>query len=82
MDVFCCIKREGGEDKEPRQFWKKRFGGGYYRVLKSKPCGFAVLAITLALLGLAIVGLGNIPVGLNEQVSMTVDSDLYDYFTE
>jgi Niemann-Pick C1 protein len=50
-------------------------------LLKTKPCGFAVLAISVALLALAVVGVGRIPVGLSEQVSMTVDSDLYNYFT-
>lgn len=62
-------------------FWKKRFGGGYYRVLKTKPCGIAVAVVSLLLLGLAAVGVLNIPVGLNEQVSMEVDSDLFNYFT-
>ena len=39
------------------------------------------MGISLALLAIAIIGIGNVPVGLSEQVSMTVDSDLYDYFT-
>ena len=30
---------------------------------------------------MAVAGVFNIPVGLNEQVSMEVDSDLYNYFT-
>jgi len=39
------------------------------------------LGISILLLGFAVLGLIYIPVGLSEQVSMTVDSDLYDYFT-
>ncbi len=79
MDILCCVGQ--GEDAEPRNFWKKMFGGGYYRALKTKPCGFAVLGISVLLLGLAIVGILKIPVGLNEQVSMEVNSDLFNYFT-
>ena len=55
MDVFFCIKK--GEEAAPRDFWKKKFGGGYNSLLKKKPCGFAVLGISLVLLGLGIVGL-------------------------
>lgn len=35
----------------------------------------------MILLGLAAVGCVFVPVGLNEQVSMQVDSDLFNYFT-
>lgn len=79
MDVFCCVN--GGEPPQPRNFWKKKFGGGYYRAIRSLPCNIAVGIISLALLGMAVAGVFNIPVGLNEQVSMEVDSDLYNYFT-
>ena len=68
MDIFCCVS--GGEEPAPRNFWKKRFGGGYYKLLKKKACGWTVLAISVLLLGLAIVGAIFVPVGLNEQVSM------------
>lgn len=78
-DVFCCIG--GGQDAVPHNFWKKRFGGGYYKALKTKTCGWIVLGTSIVLLGLAIVGAIMVPVGLNEQVSMEVNSDLYNYFT-
>jgi Niemann-Pick C1 protein len=79
MDVLCCIN--GGQASESRNIWKKIFGGPYYQMIRKKSCGFFVLGISVILFGLAIVGLFNIPVGLSEQVSMTVDSDLYNYFT-
>jgi len=79
VDVFCCIG--GGQDPPARDFWKKKFGGAYYRTLKNKTCGWIVLGVSLALFGLAIAGTMLVPVGLNEQVSMTVNSDLYNYFT-
>lgn len=79
MDVFCCVN--GGEAPQPRNFWKKKFGGGYYRAIRSLPCNIAVGMISLGLMGMAVAGVLNIPVGLNEQVSMEVDSDLYNYFT-
>lgn len=78
-DVLCCIP--GGHDPVSKEFWKKKFGGGYYRVLKKKGCGFVVLGVSLLLLGLAVVGILKVPVGLNEQVSMEVNSDLFNYFT-
>jgi Niemann-Pick C1 protein len=40
-----------------------------------------VLGVSVALLGLAVAGAMLVPVGLNEQVSMEVNSDLYNYFT-
>lgn len=80
VDVACCLK-SSAEIKEPRNFWKKHFGTSYYNLLTSKPCQWAVLAIGFLLLALAIVGLFFVPVGLNEQVSMEIGSDLYDYFT-
>lgn len=50
-------------------------------MLRKRGCGFAVLGVTVVLLGLAVVGALNVPVGLNEQVSMEVNSDLFNYFT-
>ena len=79
MDVICCVN--GGEPAQPRNFWKTKFGGGYYKAIKSLPCAIIVGVISLVLIAFAIVGLFYIPVGLNEQVSMTVDSDLFNYFT-
>ena len=40
-----------------------------------------MFGISIALLGLSIFGLSQVPVGLNEQVSMEVNSDLYNYFS-
>ena len=37
--------------------------------------------MSVLLLGLAVAGAMLVPVGLNEQVSMEVNSDLYNYFT-
>ena len=67
MDVLCCL---GGQDPAPKNFWKKRFGGGYYKALKTKPCGWIALGLSVVLLGLAVAGILLVPVGLNEQVSM------------
>lgn len=39
------------------------------------------MVVSLVLTGLAIAGMMQVPVGLNEQVSMEVGSDLYNYFT-
>lgn len=39
------------------------------------------MGIAGLLLGLAVTGLFFVPVGLNEQVSMEVNSNLFDYFT-
>lgn len=50
-------------------------------MLRKRGCGFVVLGVTVVLLGLAVVGVLNVPVGLNEQVSMEVNSDLFNYFT-
>lgn len=80
LDVLFCIKTED-EPKEPRNFWMKFFEGPYYRLVSKKACFYIVLAISFVLLGVAVVGVIYVPVGLNEQVSMTVDSDLYNYFT-
>ena len=68
IDVLCCIG--GGNDPAPKNFWKKRFGGGYNKVLKKKACAWTVLGISVALLGLSVAGILLVPVGLNEQVSM------------
>jgi hypothetical protein len=59
----------------------KKFEGPYFNLLNKKFCFYIVIVISLLLLGLAIVGAIFVPVGLNEQVSMEVDSDLYNYFT-
>jgi Niemann-Pick C1 protein len=79
MDVICCVN--GGEPPQPRNFWKSKFGGGYYRAIRSFPCTIIVGIVSLGLLGLAVAGILNVPVGLNEQVSMEVNSDLFNYFT-
>jgi hypothetical protein len=79
MDVFCCIG--AGEPAQPKNFWKTKFGGPYYRLLKSTPCTIIVGILSLVFLGFAGAGLANVPVGLNEQVSMEVGSDLFNYFT-
>lgn len=68
-DLFCCIKTNR-EVPEPRNFWKKIFGGPYYRLLLKNSCQFTVLGIAGALFILAAVGIFFVPVGLNEQVSM------------
>ena len=69
LDVFFCIKTEDGA-KEPRNFWIKVFEGPYFRVINHKICLVIVLGISAALLAVAIIGAINVPVGLNEQVSM------------
>lgn len=69
MDIFCCIK-SNEEDREPRNFWKNKFSGPYFNLLQKKGCFYAVIVISVALLGLAVIGAINVPVGLNEQVSM------------
>lgn len=79
-DVFCCLTTNQNQS-EPRNFWKKVFGGPYNRVLQKNGCQWSVIAFSTLLLGLALVGSIYVPVGLNEQVSMEVDSDLFDYFT-
>lgn len=50
-------------------------------MISKKICFFIVLGVSVGLLVLAIIGAINVPVGLNEQVSMQVDSDLFNYFT-
>ena len=40
-----------------------------------------MIAFSVLLLALAVFGSIYVPVGLNAQVSMEVDSDLFDYFT-
>ncbi len=69
LDVFFCIKTEDGT-KEPRNFWIKVFEGPYFRAINHKICLVIVLGISAALLAVAILGAINVPVGLNEQVSM------------
>ncbi len=80
MDVLFCIKTEDGP-KEPRNFWVKLFEGPYFNLINQKFCLFIVLGVSALLLAVAVVGAIYVPVGLNEQVSMQVDSDLYNYFT-
>lgn len=48
----------------------KTFEGPYYRLITKKYCFIVVTIISLGLLALAIIGAINVPVGLNEQVSM------------
>lgn len=79
-DVFCCITTSQAQH-QPRNFWRNLFGGGYNKLLQKNSCQWSVIAISTLLLGLAVVGSMYVPVGLNEQVSMEVDSDLFDYFT-
>ena len=68
-DVLCCIST-GQTDVEPRNFWKKVFGGPYNKLLQKSGCQWCSIAFAVALLGLAITGAILVPVGLNEQVSM------------
>jgi predicted RND superfamily exporter protein len=79
-DVFCCITTDQRQS-QPRNFWKNAFGGGYNKVLQKGPCQWIVIAFSVLLLALAVFGSIYVPVGLNAQVSMEVDSDLFDYFT-
>ena len=78
---MCCIKRENDENPEPRNLWKKIFGGHYYQLLMKKGCQWTIIGIAILLSGLAVTGLFFVPVGLNQQVSMELDSDLFNYFT-
>ena len=78
-DVFCCI--QGGTDPQPKNLWKKAFGGPYYRVLKSNICFAITIVIALVLMTGGVIGATQVPVGLNEHVSMEVGSELYNYFT-
>ena len=80
LDLLCCFKTEG-EIKEDRKLWRRLFSGPYYRVLRKDGCIWSVVAFSVLLFGLAIAGCMMIPVGLNEQVSMEVNSNLFDYFT-
>lgn len=50
-------------------------------MLSKQYCQWSVITVAVLLFGLAVTGMFYVPVGLNEQVSMEVDSDLYDYFT-
>lgn len=79
-DLICCIQTDR-EPVEAKNFWRNKFGGAYYRVLLKDGCQWSVMGIAVVLLGVAVAGLVNVPVGLNEQVSMEVNSDLFDYFT-
>lgn len=67
--MLCCIKTNQNES-EPRNFWRKLFGGPYSRLLQKNGCQWGVIGFSTLLLGLAIVGTIFVPVGLNEQVSM------------
>lgn len=67
--------------KEDRKLWRRLFSGPYYRILRKDPCIWSVVAFSLGLFGLAVAGCLFVPVGLNEQVSMEVNSNLFDYFT-
>ena len=80
LDLFCCFK-SSGEIKEDRKLWRRLFSGPYYRVLRKDGCIWSVIAFSVLLFGLAVAGCMLIPVGLNEQVSMEVNSSLFDYFT-
>ena len=79
VDLFCCAKAE--YDNEDRKIWKRIFGGPYFKLLKTPGCSWSVIGFSVLLLGLAVCGCIFLPVGLNEQVSMEVNSDLFDYFT-
>lgn len=48
----------------------KVFEGPYFRLISKKFCFYVVMAISVGLLALAVIGAMNVPVGLNEQVSM------------
>ena len=79
MDVLCCVNR-GEETKEKRLFWEGIFGGKMVDVLSSKICLGVTVTLVLCLIALGITGLIFVPVGLSEQVSMEVGSDLFNYF--
>jgi Niemann-Pick C1 protein len=80
-DILCCVSSSEAPS-QPKNFWKRIFREKYNNLLQKNACQFATIAISVMLLALAIVGSFYVPVGLNEQVSMEVDSDLFHYFTQ
>lgn len=48
----------------------KTFEGPYFKLITRKYCFIVVSVISVSMLALAIIGAINVPVGLNEQVSM------------
>ena len=81
-DLLCCISFSTKETKPPGEgFWKRVFAEKYSALLQTKICFAFVLLIFGGLFALTVLGIINIPVGLNEQVSMETESNLFNYFT-
>ena len=85
-DLLCCIRvGRGAEEGEIRSssdgFWKKVFRDHYSTLLMKWPCFIAIILVFSGLVTAGILGCLHVPVGLNVQVSMETDSDLYNYFT-
>lgn len=62
-------------------FWKRVFRDHYANLMTKWPCFLAIMLVFFGLVTAGILGCMNIPVGLNEQVSMETESDLFNYFT-
>lgn len=83
IDLMCCFKTSPPEiEQHPKDgIWKRFFAEKYTPFLANKICFGVVLLLFFGMLTASTIGLMKIPVGLNEQVSMETDGDLYNYFT-
>jgi Niemann-Pick C1 protein len=64
VDVFCCVST-GQTESNPKNIFRKLFGGKYNNLLQKNSCQWSVIAFATILLGLAFVGSAFVPVGLN-----------------
>ncbi|KAL4477676.1 hypothetical protein ABPG74_002826 [Tetrahymena malaccensis] len=77
-DVFVCIRTEPSEPRE--DLVKKCISKFYIPVLKNKIFHMFNFLIFAGLVTISIIGLLNLNIGLNQQVSLITGSDLNNYF--
>lgn len=83
IDLMCCIRTAPPEEEpQPKDgFWKRTFAKKYAPLIANPICLVVILLFFGGLITLSVMGIFKIPVGLNEQISMETESDLFNYFT-
>jgi len=81
-DVLCCIKGQPKRRIRTADCITASFTKYYSKVMLSKAAIVTILVVALVLVGLSVPAYMNLELGLENELSTTKGSDLYNYFID
>lgn len=81
-DILCCIKGQPKKRVRTKDCITAGFTKYYSKCMLSKAAIITILIVALVLVGLSVPAYMNLELGLENELSTTKDSDLYNYFTD